>query len=237
MRYAGVKEKVESSIEHYWGGIKELVEVYYSRARRLEQELYWLKVSVYKEIKAIPKILPILGEQFSRLDRGLDRRLYEGLAYEMADEIKHYRLLADIVEWLTKEKVYPAQCGPSPEQTKLEELRKALKDDLALAPHLNVAHETVFASVVKNISGGPLEKKIAGAYRQVYRDELKHYSLGWKELETLELDEAKFERIIQANRTVSRQYLVMRNELFGYPISENRLKEIDQGKVRPYRPT
>jgi len=236
MRYAKVKEKVESSIEHYWGGIKELVERYYSRPRPVEQELYWIKVSVYKEIKAIPKILPILGEQFARLDRGLDRRLYEGLAYEMADEIKHYRLLADIVEWLTKEKVTPDQCGPSPEQTKLEELRKALKDDLALVPHLNVAHETVFASAVQSISGGPLEKKIAAAYRQVYRDELKHYSLGWKELQTQELDESQIERVTRANKTVARQYLVMRNDLFGYPISESRMKEIDQGKVRPCRP-
>jgi hypothetical protein len=236
MHHTKVKERVESSIEHYWGGIKELVEVYYSRPRPVEQELYWIKVSVYKEIKAIPKILPILGEQFLQLDRGVDRRLYEGLAYEMADEIKHYRLLAEIVEWLTKGKVSPDQCGPSPEQTRLEELRRALKDDLGLVPHLNVAHETVFASAVKNIAGGPLEKKIAAAYRQVYRDELKHYSLGWKELESQELDDGQIERVALANKTVARQYLVMRNEMFGHPISQSRLNEIDEGKVEPYRP-
>ena len=236
MRPGAVKEKIESSMDHYWGGLKELVELYFAKPRPVEQDITWLRVTAYKEIKAIPKILPILRDQYPKLDREVDRHLYEGIAYELADEIKHYRLLADMLEWLTGEKVYADQCSPSSEQTRLEELRMTLKDDLGLAPHLNVAHETVFASVMGKISGGELEKKVARAYRQVYSDEVKHYRLGWKELQAQSLDEAQLERIITANRTVARQYLVMRNELFGNILTQARLEEIDQKKIQPYRP-
>lgn len=236
MRPRAVKEKIESSMAHYWGGIKELVERYFAKPRPVEQDIYWLRVTIYKEIKAVPKILPILKDQYPKLDREVDRHIYEGIAYELADEIKHFRLLADTLEWLTGERVYADQCSPSPEQTKLEELRTTIKDDLGLAPHLNVAHETVFASVMGTISGGELEKRVARAYRQVYSDEVKHYRLGWKELQAQDLDAEQLERIMRANRTVARQYLVMRNELFGNVLSQARLAEIDQKKIQPYRP-
>ena len=236
MANSKIKERIESDFELYWGGIKELVEGYFSKSRPVEQDVYWIKVTLYKEIKAIPKILPVLKDQFAKLDREVDRHVYEGIAYELADEVKHFRLLADTLEWLTGERVYADQCFPSPEQTRLEELRKTLKDDLSLAPHLNVAHETIFASVMKTISGGELEKKIARSYKQVFSDELNHYKLGWKELQAGRLNDDQLKRVVGANRKVARQYLVMRNELFGNPLSKNRLKEIDEGKIRSYRP-
>jgi len=236
MRYPKVKDRIESSLDHYWGGIKELVDRYFSQPRPMERDVYWLRVSLYKEIKSVPKILPVLRDQYFKLDREIDRHLYEGMAYELADEVKHYRLLADTLEWLTGEKVVADQCSPSHEQTKLEELRKNLVEDLRLAPHLNVAHETVFASVMKNISGGELEKRIANSYRQVFSDEVNHYKLGWKELQAGHLDDEQLERIISANKQVGRQYLVMRNELFGNVLSQERLKEIDQGSIESYRP-
>lgn len=236
MPRAAVKETIESAAEHYWGGIKELVEKYFSRPRPMERNIYWIKVTLYKEIKAVPKILAILGEQYPQLDRKVDRTIYEGLAYELADEIKHYRLLADAFEWLTGGKVCADECSPSPEQIKLEELRKTLAPDLGLVPHVNVAHETVFASVMKRISGGELEKRVARAYGQVYSDEVKHYSLGWKELSLKNLEPGQLERLVGATQKVARQYLVMRNELFGNVLSEKRLQEIDRRKVEPYRP-
>ena len=236
MPYPKEKEKIESSLDYYWGGIKELVEKYFSQPRPMDQDVFWLRVTLYKEIKSVPKILPVLQDQYSKLDQEVDRHLYEGIAYELADEIKHYRLLADTLEWLTGQKVIANQCSPSPEQTKLEELRKNLAEDLRMAPHLNVAHETVFASVMKNISGGELEKRIADSYRQVFSDEVNHYELGWKELQAGHLDGEKLERIITANKKVARQYLVMRNELFGNVLSEARLNEIDRGRVESYRP-
>jgi hypothetical protein len=236
MRYKEIKQDIESPMEHSWGGLKELVGLYFSKPRPVEQDLFWLKVTQYKEIKAIPKILGLLGDQFPQIDREVDRRIYEGLAYELADEVKHYRLLADIMEGMTGERVIADKCPTSPEQSNLEELRKTLRDDLNLAPHLNVAHETVFASVMKNVTGGPLEKKVAGAYKHIYSDELKHYRMGWKELQASNLDSEQIERIKQANKRVARQYLVMRNELFGQPLSKERLQEIDAGKIQSYRP-
>lgn len=230
------QEIIESALENYWGGTKRLVDEYFSRPRAIEQNVYWLKVTLYKEIKSVTKILPKLAELYPKIDRGFDRYSYEGLAYELADEVKHYRLLADIFEWLTKEKIAADQCSPSPEQTQLENLRKKIQEDLDLVPHLNVSHEMVFDSVMSRISGGELQERLARAYGEIYSDEIHHYQLGWHEFESRSLDKAEIERLIAANRKVARQYLVMRNELFGHILSEEQLREIDSGKVEPYRP-
>ncbi len=40
MRYPRVKESVESSLENYWGEIKELVQQYFSKPRPVEQDVY-----------------------------------------------------------------------------------------------------------------------------------------------------------------------------------------------------
>ena len=230
------QEAIESSLQYYWGGIKELVERYFARPRSLDKDIYWIRVTLYKEIRSIPRILPVLGRFYRWIDRRMDRHIYEGIAYELADEVKHYRLLADILEWATGNGVYADQCSASPEQTRLEGLRKSLRSDLGLAPHLDVAHETVFDSIMKGISGGELEQRIARAYREIYSGETKHYRLGWKELKAQSLSNEQLKRVISANKKVARQYLIMRNELFGNLLSERRLREIDSGKVQPYRP-
>ncbi len=231
------QEIIESALENYWGGTRQLVEEYFSRPRPIEQNVYWLKVTLYKEIKSVTKILPKLAELYPKIDRGFDRYSYEGLAYELADEVKHYRLLADIFEWLTKEKIAADQCSPSQEQTGLEELRRKIQEDLELAPHLNVSHEMVFDSVMSRVSGGELQERLARAYGEIYSDEVHHYQLGWHELENQSLDRAQLDRLIAANRKVARQYLVMRNELFGNILSEEQLRDIDAGRVQPYRPS
>lgn len=231
------QEMIESSLENYWGGTRQLVEEYFSRPMSLEQNVYWLKVTLYKEIKSVTKILPKLAELYPKIDRGFDRYAYEGLAYELADEVKHYRLLADILEWLTGEKIAADQCSPSPGQSSLEKLRKDLQEDLDLVPHINVSHEMVFDSVMSGISGGELQERLARAYGEIYSDEIHHYQLGWHELKTQRLNEEQIERLIAANRKVARGYLLMRNELFGNVLSEEQLKGIDAGKVRPYRPS
>jgi hypothetical protein len=237
MKHHPYQELIESSLENYWGGTRQLVEEYFSRPTPLEQNVYWLKVTLYKEIKSVTKILPKLAELYPKIDRGFDRYAYEGLAYELADEVKHYRLLADIYEWLTGEKIAADQCAPSPGQTQLEKLRKDIQEDLDLVPHLNVSHEMVFDSVMSRISGGDLQERLARAYGEIYGDEIHHYQLGWDELKAQELDQAQLDKLIAANRKVARQYLVMRNELFGHVLSDEQLKDIDAGKVRPYRPS
>jgi hypothetical protein len=232
---------IEGSLQYTWGGIKELVEKYFSKPRPLEKDMDWIKVTLYKEIHSVPRILPQITNLYDKIDIEIDRHSYEDIAYELADEVKHYRLLADIFEWATGEKISPRDCHPSSQQTKLEQLRdrkaSPLWNDLSLVPHLNVAHECTFASVMKDITGGALEKRIASAYREIYRDEIHHYQLGWREIEAIDLKNDDAEKVIQAHLKVGRQYLVMRNELFGNTLSEQRLREIDRREVAPYRPT
>lgn len=234
------RETIESRLDGYWGGIRELIGTYFSQPRPLEKDAAWIRVTLYKEIRSIPRILPQITSLYDQVDVAIDRHHYEDLAYELADEVKHYRLLADILDWATGGKITPGECKPSPEQLRLEELRERkdslIWNDLWLVPHLNVAHECVFASVMKEIQGEELERRIASAYSEIFADEIRHYQIGWEEIRELRLEEAQVERVIQANRKVARQYLVMRNELFGSPLSEKRLNEIDLGKVEPYRP-
>jgi hypothetical protein len=235
------KDKIESSLQYYWGGTKELVERYFSKPRPIEKDLDWIRVTLYKEIHSVPRILPQVTDLYDKIDVEIDRHQYEDIAYELADEVKHYRLLADIFDWASGQKISPRECAPSPQQKKLEELRdkkaSPLWKDLYLIPHLNVSHECVFASVMKDITGGELEKKIASAYEEIYRDEIHHYQLGWREIEAVNLTSEDLEKVIAAHLKIARQYLVMRNELFNLALPEERIQEIDRGKVIPYRPS
>ncbi len=44
----------------------------------------------------------------------------------------------------------------------------------------------------------------------------------------------QWEKAKRLTRDLARQRVLMRNEMFGQPLSEERLKEIDEGKIQPF---
>ena len=81
------------------------------------------------------------------------------------------------------------------------------------------------------IGGNVLSDKIAAACKNVYDDEVDHAAHGADDLNAVAKSQEDWELAKQMVTEISMQRLYMRNEEFGFPLSNERLQEIAQGEV------
>src|SRR5947208_4515948 len=82
---------VEGVFHQYWGGHYEVVETFFGQPRPRQQLIAWLELQLYKEIHVVPGKARELIDLYERLDAEVERGELEAEAYELADEIQHYR--------------------------------------------------------------------------------------------------------------------------------------------------
>ena len=124
--------EVDDIFSRYWGGHHEVVSTFFSQPRPQEQLVAWLDVQLYKEIHVVPPKAQALIDMYDKLDTEVERSEYEAEAYEMADEIQHYRLLADIRELVTGKRLKATEAKATPEQVKLEGVRRKYEKSVPL---------------------------------------------------------------------------------------------------------
>ena len=128
--------------------------------------------------------------------------------------------------------------GPLPEQVKLGDMRRAFA-----AKNRHPAVETASSAwpegggssitfkELSKITGGRLESKIAAAAKKIYEDEVGHGVQAAqaiiRAMRRFGLDKETRTIMLDAARSVCRQRLRMRNEMFGFPLTEERLAEIE----------
>lgn len=235
-------QEIEAVFSRYWGGHFEAVTAFFSRPRPREQLVSWLDVQLYKEIHVVPRKAQELIDLYDKLDAEVERGEYEAEAYEMADEIQHYRLLADIRELITGSKLKATAAGPTKEQLTLEEVRRKYARSQSplvravggFSPGGGVA----FAAAGAMIEGGPIERALAEAFKIIYRQEHVHYHQRRMAFDRRARDAgpSEYPEAMSYARELARQHFILRNESFGYPLGPERVKEIDAGKVTPYLP-
>jgi hypothetical protein len=79
---------------------------------------------------------------------------------------------------------------------------------------------------------GAMERRIAAAFREIYRDEIDHKNVGARNLANLVRSREDFERAGEIIRQVSSQRLRMRNEQFGFPLKEEKLRALERRCAR-----
>src|SRR5690242_12293372 len=84
------------------------------------------------------------------------------------------------------------------------------------------------------IGGGPLEARMAAAFRVIFTDEIDHMQTGAEGLRRVVKTAEEWDTCKRLVREVHRQRVRMRNDMFGEPLSEERLREIDEGKIQPF---
>jgi hypothetical protein len=235
-------QQIEDVFSRYWGGHFEAVTAFFSRPRPREQLLAWLDVQLYKEIHVVPRKAQELIDLYEKLDAEVERGEYEAEAYEMADEIQHYRLLADIRELITGKKLKATEAAPTKEQRNLEAVRRKYSTSKSalvravggFSPGGGVA----FAAAGAMIEGGPIERALAEAFKIIYRQEHVHYHQRRLAFDRLarEGKPSEYPEAMNFARELARQHFILRNESFGYPLGTERIQEIDAGKVTPYLP-
>jgi len=233
--------QVEAVFTRYWGGHFEVVTTFFAKPRAREQLIAWLDLQLYKEIHVVPGKAQALIDMYDKLDAEVERGDYEAEAYELADEIQHYRLLADIRELITGKKLKAAEAAPTPEQLKLEAVRSKYDGKGALVKAVggfSPGGGTAFAAAGTMIDGGPIERQLAQAFRIIYRQELAHYNQRRLVFDRLAHDSepSEYAQALQYARELARQHFILRNESFSFPLNSERVAEIDAGKVTPYIP-
>src|SRR5436190_21612944 len=109
----------------YWAGEAEVVQTYFRHPRTRAQDLSWLRAQAYKEARPFRELPRSLQEEF--LQTGTLRRHPEGAAagQRMAQETRHFRLLAELVAEFFGVTIAPGEMLVIPADRQLQELRAA----------------------------------------------------------------------------------------------------------------
>lgn len=229
----------------------QVVRAFFAAPRRKTDHLRWLKAQGFKEYSAIKPLLAALTQFHGKIDKGITRHDFTELAEKLADETKHARLVMDLLQEIGGRKIKPADLTWLPQDRKLARVRAAYSKSYAGLLHgsekvtsreIGRRDEELERAAITLTEGGGgalyevcgklkksgLEKKIAAVFREILRDEVGHKDGGARALEGLVRDERSFRRAARIICDVSAQRLRMRNEQFGFPLTEAELRSLDQ---------
>jgi hypothetical protein len=233
--------EIEAVFHQYWGGHYEVVKTFFGEERPRQQLVGWLELQLYKEIHVVPGKAREILEMYEKLDVEVERGAFEAECYELADEVQHYRLLADVLELATGQRRSALAYEPTPEQRELEAVRR--KYDHA-GPFVRSVGGfgpgggTAFAAAGSLIDGGPVERQLALAFQIIYRQELEHYNKNRLIFDHLALEAgpSELEEALSYARDMARAHFYLRNASFSHPLPDRRMAEIEAGQVTPYVP-
>jgi hypothetical protein len=231
----------------YWAGEYEVVHTFFSKPRSKEEHIRWLRAQCWKEfwgtLDGVPESIPMrslkaLQQLYGDLGSPAARHEFLHVAEEMYEEFHHYSALADILDELEGRHVPPQELRSLPEDVKLTEMRARIaQTEGELGAFVNKFSEGGGSSMYKagmEIGGGPLEERMAAAFRVIFTDEIDHMQTGAEGLRRVVKTAEEWDTCKRLVREVHRQRVRMRNDMFGEPLSEERLREIDEGKIQPF---
>jgi rubrerythrin len=222
---------------------REVIADFFKTSRKKKDHLRWLSAQAYKEYSAIKPIFTALAKLYPEVDRGIDRRDFEELTEKLADETRHARLVMDLLEEIKGEKTTFADLRWLPEDKKLARIRARYSPSYATLLHGSGSIRTkeirrqdealeraaitlteggggALYLVCSKLKGNGFEGKIARAFAEILADETEHKDAGGRSLGTLIKNKTAYLRAAQIIDDISSQRLRMRNEQFGFPLSE-----------------
>ena len=252
------KVALHAIIQRYTAGEAEVVRAFFSRPRTPEEYLDMALRQIGREVQ-IAHWLPKTGPMGQKLEQGIGRwELHETLQ-QMADEIKHYALLADIAEWLAGRRLSAQELrkyevnafwDPEVEEKYLHNpLLPEAGTMVDVTRQLLTDHEPPFWKGLvqisegggggafveaSRVSGDEFQRRFAAAMGQIVEDELRHGPEHIEEFVEHHIEtESDLDRAERALAAIMAQHLRVRNEIYGNPLSEERLVAIGRGEIGP----
>lgn len=242
-------------------GEAEVVREYFERPHASEENLDVLLRQMGREIQAANR-LRMAADMFDQLEVSVDRRQFANYLEHIAEETEHYVILADLAEWVAGRKLtaeearryevfarYEPGSNPVkrantllPEANRMMEVSRALVDELGFERGNPIARLTEGGGAgayieCMRLSGDEFRDRLAAAMRRILEDEIHHgparlrgFAENWVRSED-DLDTAK--RWLAAYMA---QHLRVRNEIWNFPLSPERLAAIDRGEGAPFDP-
>ncbi len=246
-------QRLINALTPLWAGEAEVVRTYWSSPKRtLQTDLLWLRRQCFKEFwgsgvgkydrgGVVPGQLRTVTEKISETDLTISRHEILGIIDGIRAELSHYCAFADLHDAIRPAgtpKLEPAQLEPWPQEDALTALRlKHQKEHGALGMRACKLTEggycTLFAEGMSLRGKSGLEGKIAEACAKVYDDEFEHMLAGIAGIAEENLKESDWKLLERLAVEQLRQRIRMRNEQFGFPLSEERVQAIYKGEIEP----
>jgi hypothetical protein len=228
-----------------------VIAAFFKQPRNKRDHLRWLSAQGYKEYSAIKPIFSALAKLYPELGRGIDGRDFEELAEKLADETKHARLVMGLLAEASRKKITFSDLLWLPEDKKLARVRGRYSASYATLLHgagtikaeeIRRKDEALERAAITLTEGGggalylvcsKLKAKgfagrIALAFKEILADETQHKDAGRRSLDGLITNQAGFLRAARIIGEVSSQRLRMRNEQFGFPLSEAEMAALER---------
>ena len=250
---------LEATPLRWWAGEAEVVRTYFSSPRTREDDLLWLKLQAARELGTVERLLEPLAGELADIETAVSRGSFEASARSVYEEARHYRLLADIIEQIAGARPDPREllalsgCQSErrghpdlPAMTAEVEVTRRLQETYGELAEVALGFSEGAGAAMfymgnrllelpyTSYSGGAVEKAIAEAMGVIFHDEMRHGPVHIPHIaRALRTDEdLDTARRIITEKAVA--HLRLRNETFGYPLTEARMAEIDAGiRVEP----
>ena len=219
----------------YWETEATIVRRFFKSKPTREDHIFWLKAQLWKELHPVDgyftglqKELNHLVASFSEIDKTVERHQYHSQLEQLTQEFNHYVLMADVLEYLLGHAVSAEDTFQLPQEKKLGDLRRDYANsgsavDKAAVLVTEGGGARMFREGRK-LTGGRLERMIAGAMEVVYRDEKNHYKEAAREAAGTVKTKQDLARMKKALHQVSLQRIYMRNEMFKKPLTSDEIK-------------
>lgn len=244
-------------IARFTAGEAEVVREFFAREHTTEEYLDALLRQMGRELQTRQRLGRAMRMN-DELERTVDRHALVDILSHIADETKHYALLADVAESLIGRKLTPDEAmkyevnAADPADPR-ESLRHPLLPEatkmLELTFDARAEHGQEFATAVlrlsegggggafvvaSELSGSDFRRELAAAMRTIVRDELEHgpgrvHGFVQEHAD----DEAALDLAASLLTEYMYQHLRLRNEIWGNPLSEERLAAIRRGEITP----
>lgn len=219
-----------------WAGEAEIVRTYFDRHRTRERDLVFLRAQAWKETRLVRALPP--EQRKEAFTQGLAVDHPEGVSAEkFAEELKHFRLLTGLIESLSGVAPPIEDLRELPCETRLQALRAPWRAGSPLERAVVNFTEGGGGAIYREIGrieGGPFERRMARVFREIHDEEVFH---GPAEIRTVAghaTGESDWAHAADLVRQIGRLRLRMRNEMFSQPLGEERLEEIDAGRIEPW---
>ena len=244
-------------VEHYAAAEAEVVRAYFAAPRSNEENVDVLLRQMGREIQTA-NWLNRAQSMLDELEVTVERHRFADFLEQIAEETQHYVLLADLAEWaagrrltgdeLRRYEVY-ARWDPMgradklfnpllPEANRMLEVGRALIEDLGFERGNEVARLSegggggAFIECA-SLRGDEFRERLAEAMRRIVKDEMHH---GPERIDGFARDwiAADGDLAIASGwlRRFMSQHLRVRNEIWRYPLPEQRLTELDRHELR-----
>jgi len=235
----------------YWAGEAEVAWSYFQSPRRSKKsDLTWLARQCYKELwgsgvgdkKKGLFLGPLdqLRKAYPKIDRGVGRHEVLEVIDGLRAEFYHYCLFADIHDYLSGGTLDPRRVKSWPADDELARMRYGYRAKRGRLGYFAVrftegGYCSLYSTGMRLKGTGELNDRIAAACEGVYNDEIGHMRDGFIGLSREKLTRSQWDEIGEMTRRILLQRSHMRNEQFGFPVAEKRIREIEAGRIEPMR--